>query len=123
MPNFYLQRNDGTVSDMANYPSQPDARSEGTWVEGLPPENATVFVSRTKNEQMQAAFQAMLPNHLGQSYCTTAVIKAVEDAKLEITDANELDPTGSMAKAILQSLSLPTEMQADQQTLLNTYYP
>lgn len=36
MPNFYLLRPDGTFTDFANYPAQPDDRDDGEWVAGEP---------------------------------------------------------------------------------------
>jgi hypothetical protein len=69
-------------------------------------------------KQLEGAFIQLIPNHQGESYLTGSVKALVWGAKTAVTDAVR---SGALvdARDIIESLTLPTEMQADQQTLIS----
>lgn len=71
-----------------------------------------------KNTVLDAAFQAFLPQHLGQPYLTDAVIAEVFKAKVAVIEATKIDPSGQLSGAIIRELNLPTEMENDRQALI-----
>lgn len=52
---YYLQRNDGSVSDMGTYSLQPLDREDGRWVKGSPPKESQTI--REKRDQETKAVQ------------------------------------------------------------------
>ncbi len=73
------------------------------------------------NQQLETSFLSLIPKHIGQTYCTGAVIAAIMQAKVAVINANEIDPSGYMARNIVASLSLPFQMATDQQNLLSQF--
>lgn len=120
MINYYLLRPDGTYSDAASYPAIPASRPDGQWVEGVP-SGLEPYSFLTLNQKLEAAFKTVLPQHLGQPYLTNSVISQIMMAKVAVIDANNIDPTGFLGKATIEGLTLPTEMEADRQTLLELF--
>jgi hypothetical protein len=45
MTMYYLLRQDGTISDIADYPNEPTLRADGTWVEGAPDPTLVVYTA------------------------------------------------------------------------------
>lgn len=74
---------------------------------------------KTLNTRLEEKFLQIMPAHLGQPYCTQAVMSAIMTAKVAIIEANKIDPTGYFASAVLNTLSLPSEMDVDKQTLMD----
>lgn len=68
--------------------------------------------------QIESAFLQFIPNHQGEAYLTGAVKALVWTAKPAVTEAIK---AGALvdARDIIESLTLPTEMQSDQQTLIS----
>lgn len=94
-------------------PSPPDTHASQTW-------NGSSWSAYQPpvTPKLEAAFMQMLPKHLGQSYCNGAVITTIMQAKVAVVDANNIDATGDLARLIISSLSLPSEMENDRQALL-----
>jgi len=115
--------NPNRFTDYGDYPDTPpfEAGNGWEWVEGHPPDTASPYVFKTMNEILEQSFMSLLPKHLGQPYLTPDVINTVMSAKLSVTEANRLDPTGSLGTAIVSSLSLPTEMAADRAVMLSLF--
>lgn len=102
-----------------------EARADIDWtvwaiVPGRPP-TATPLVERSINERLEVAFMAMLPAHLGQPYLTPAVVNAIMATKQAITNANQIDATGTLAVMTLQGLALPPEMESARAALLDMF--
>ena len=69
------------------------------------------------NTVLESAFLQLIPNHQGGSYLTgsvKAIVWGSKTAVMEAVKAGELTD----AKDIIESLRLPTEMQADQASLV-----
>jgi len=115
---YYLARPDGSYSDAADYELEPESREDGQWIEGLPLEDMPVYKYKSLNQSLVEAFSSFLPKHIGQSYCTPDVIASIWNVKLAVTDANNSDPSGTIAKAIINSLELPQQMEADKQAIV-----
>jgi hypothetical protein len=120
MPKFYLLRPDGTYSDAADYAQTPPSRDDGTWMNGSP-EGREIWQKKSINQQLEAAFKTILPQHLGQPYLTPEVISRIMMAKVAVVDANQFDPTGYLAIATIEGLSLPAEMEDSRAALLSIF--
>lgn len=72
------------------------------------------------NTSLEQSFMAMLPDHIGQPYLTGTVISALGQAKLVVTEYNRLGQY-ALSKVVIQTITLPTEMDADRQQLLTLY--
>ncbi|MEM0951938.1 MAG: hypothetical protein AAGI66_07330 [Cyanobacteria bacterium P01_H01_bin.74] len=121
MPHYYFLRNDGMYSDAANYSQQPEMKIGGLWVEGKPI-GLTVYSGEVDlNTKLDKAFQDLLPQHLGQPYLTDAIIASIFRAKVSVIEANIIDTSGELAKAIIRDLDLPAEMVTDKLLILNSF--
>lgn len=120
MPLYYLLRAEGLYSDAADYPEKPAYRPDGVWVEGSP-NGLNQFLQTeppTLNARLEAAMLTMLPNHLNQPYMTDKIIADVMQAKVAVIDANKIDTTGTLTRAIIRAIGLPEAMEADRQNIL-----
>lgn len=72
------------------------------------------------NVSLEQAYLAMLPPHLGKPYLTDDLVLQIGLLKLVITDNNHLG-LSALSKALLQNVALPSEMEADRETLLDLY--
>lgn len=71
-----------------------------------------------KNTILDEAFQAFLPQRLGQPYLTDSVIAEIFKAKVAVIEATKIDPSGQLSGAIIRELNLPAEMEDDRQALI-----
>lgn len=78
-------------------------------------------VPTSLNPLLEAAFLQILPKHLNQPYLTDAVISDMMKTKVAVFDANTIDPSGSLGKALTRSLNLPLEMQEDKSYILSLF--
>ena len=105
----------------------PKATSSGA-IDLAEEEKAAILASRASYmpkidyeaiaNQVETAFLQFIPNHQGESYLTGAVKALVWTAKPAVTEAIK---AGALvdARDIIESLTLPTEMQTDQETLIS----
>jgi hypothetical protein len=70
------------------------------------------------NDTLEQAFLSILPSHLGQTYLTDGVIAGIMQAKVAVIDANRIDNTGFLARAVIRGLNLPLELEGDREVLL-----
>lgn len=119
MPHYFLLRNDGTYSDLAEYSDVPPNRSGGQWVQGKPNKDILVYKPVSLNKKLEDLFMQLLPNHIGKNYMTDQIIDSIFKTKVSIIEANKIDPTGVFGKAIIRNLSLPEQMLADKTTILS----
>ena len=75
---------------------------------------------KTLNETLESAFLSILPKHLGQPYLTNDLITQIGIIKQAITDFNKLG-LYTISRGMLAGLVLPSEMEADRQSLIALY--
>lgn len=119
MTNFYLLRPDGSFSDAADYPSIPDARGDGQWVQGTP-DGYSPYRYMSLDERLTALFLQgkeqlgdSVPDEVrGQLYILQAGV-------LGALTAN--DPTA--AKALIETAALPPspEMEAIRAAMISLF--
>ena len=90
-------------------------------LEALPQGYEMEPTPKSLNKQLEEAFLQILPSHIGQPYLTDTVIAIIMTAKEGVIDANNIDPTGALAAATIRGITLPSEMEADRQQLLELF--
>lgn len=105
----------GLVPENAIEVAEPPASGLDRMVDGVVVPTDT----RGLNEKLEEAFLLILPSHLGQPYLTDSVIAGIMQAKVAVIDANKIDATGFLARAVIRGLTLPSELETDRTTLLN----
>jgi hypothetical protein len=117
MMQMYLW-NGNQYSDFADYPDNPPfaAPAGWQWVEGKLPENAKFYTPLS--QELTSKFQTLIQQHINQPYCTSAVILSIVQIQSGVLLNADNPSLAGLSKVAIQALTLPTEMQPDQQTLL-----
>lgn len=71
---YYLQRNDGSISDDGNYSTKPPDRDDGTWILGAPPKG-----SQTISKKWEQEARAAQANEVAKMAEMEARITALEE--------------------------------------------
>lgn len=110
MPHFYLQRNDGTISDSAEYAQEPEQRAEGVWVEGAPSTEAQVFEPKPLKDSLKALFISLpIAQQVALGQVSAAVLMFLENGN------------PAAAKATIKAATVPQELEDLRTQLLSVF--
>lgn len=104
--NFYLLRQDGTISDVGDYPEEPAARPEGTWQQGHPPADSVSI--QPLSERLRETFEGELPP---EAQADLAPLKAAVKMELEQNRPH-------IARLIIERATIPDTLEMVRAALL-----